>query len=73
MVVCGVDGANLCRIKVEIEEGDSNDNPTFVIVANRDGLVAKLPQGMRKPGWFTVPPIPHKIADKGWQKGSAVR
>lgn len=60
-------------MKVEIEEGDSNDNPIFIIIANRDGLVSRLPPEMRKPGWLTVPPAPHKIADKGWQKGSAVR
>lgn len=59
---------------MELEEGESGPgNPAFAVSATTNGLTVELPAEMRKPGWFAVPPPPHKVADAGWQKGCAVR
>ncbi|CAN0175427.1 unnamed protein product [Ectocarpus fasciculatus] len=58
---------------MELEDGQSGPgNPTFTVSATVNGLSVELPAEMRKPGWFAVPPAPHKVADTGWQKGCAV-
>ncbi|CBN77702.1 conserved unknown protein [Ectocarpus siliculosus] len=59
--------------QMELEDGQSGPgNPTFTVSATVNGLSVELPAEMRKPGWFAVPPAPHKVADTGWQKGCAV-
>ncbi|CAN0208596.1 unnamed protein product, partial [Ectocarpus fasciculatus] len=67
--------SNISRTKekMELEDGQSGPgNPTFTVSATVNGLSVELPAEMRKPGWFAVPPAPHKVADTGWQKGCAV-
>lgn len=59
--------------QVEMPDGEG-ELPQLKVKANRKGMNLGLSENMsRKAGWFCVPPPPHRVANKGWNRSCLVR